>query len=128
MSLCVLNTGLTFRQSPLYAPHQPSQADRPGVKRPLLGGTIPSDVELSVALHSIDRHWTRYTLRKATRKRTLTYADQSFNRTSNCTRARAKHPFGVIKQGVPQDTGLAKNGAQVYALFARTNFYMARKK
>lgn len=68
-------------------------------------------------------------LRKATRSRKLTCADQSFNRKSNRTRARVEHVFGVIK---PQwgyrkvrYRGVQKNTVQLYSLFALANFHMA---
>ncbi len=69
-------------------------------------------------------------LRKATRKRKLNCADQSFNKKSNRTRARVEHTFGVIKHlwGYRRTRyrGLAKNAAQVYTLAALANFYLAR--
>ena len=69
-------------------------------------------------------------LRKATRKRKLNCADQSFNKKSNRTRVRVEHNFGVIKHlwGYRRTRyrGLAKNTAQVYALAALANLYLAR--
>ena len=54
--------------------------------------------------------------------RKLTCADRSFNRKSSRVRARVEHPFGVIKHlwgyGKVRYRGLAKNGAQVFTLFA----------
>ena len=68
-------------------------------------------------------------LRKATRKRKLNCADQSFNRKSNRTRARVEHVFGVIKHQwgfrKVRYRGLEKNTAQLYTLFALANFHMA---
>lgn len=70
--------------------------------------------------------------RRASRTKKLTCADVSFNRKSNRTRARVEHPFGVIKHlwgyRKVRYRGLEKNAAQVYALFALANFYMARDK
>ena len=69
-------------------------------------------------------------LRKATRKRKLNCADQSFNKKSNRTRAKVEHPFGVIKHlwgyRKTRYRGLSKNAAQVYTLAALANFYLAR--
>ena len=69
-------------------------------------------------------------LRKATRKRKLNCADQSFNKKSNRTRVRVEHNFGVIKHlwGYRRTRyrGLAKNTAQVYAPAALANLYLAR--
>ena len=71
-------------------------------------------------------------LRKATRGRKLSCADRSFNRKSNRTRARVEHPFGVIKHlwgyRKVRYRGLAKNAAQVFALFALANLYLARNE
>ena len=70
--------------------------------------------------------------RKATRGRKLTCADRSFNRKSSRVRARVEHPFGVIKHlwgyGKVHYRGLAKNGAQVFTLFALANIYLARRE
>ena len=69
-------------------------------------------------------------LRKATRKRKLNCADQSFNKKSNRTWARVEHIFEVIKPlwGYRRTRyrGLGKNAAQVYTLAALANFYLAR--
>ena len=71
-----------------------------------------------------------HVLRKATRKRKLNCADQSFNQKSNRIRARVEHTFGVIKHlwGYRKTyyRGLSKNAAQIYTLAALANFYLAR--
>ena len=70
--------------------------------------------------------------RKATRGRRLNCADRSFNRKSNRVRARVEHPFGVIKHlwgyRKVRYRGLAKNTAQLFTLFALSNFYLARRE
>ena len=70
--------------------------------------------------------------RKATRGKKLTCADRSFNRKSNRTRAKVEHAFGVIKHlwgyRKVRYQGLEKNAAQVFALFALSNLYMARRE
>ncbi len=70
--------------------------------------------------------------RKARRGKRLSCADRSFNRKSNRTRARVEHAFGVIKHlwgyRKVRYRGLEKNGAQVFALFALVNFYLARRE
>ena len=61
-----------------------------------------------------------------------TFAGLEYNRECGRTRSRAEHVFGVIKNlwgyRKTRYRGLRKNGAQVYALVALANFYMARDK
>ena len=68
--------------------------------------------------------------RKAKRNKKLNYADQSFNRKSNRTRARVEHIFGVVKHWwgyrKVRYKGLDKNAAHVFTLFALANLYLAR--
>ena len=70
--------------------------------------------------------------RKARRGKRLSCADRSFNRKSNRTRSRVEHAFGVVKHlwgyRKVRYRGLEKNGAQVFALFALANFYLARRE
>lgn len=70
--------------------------------------------------------------RKAKRGRKLNAADNAFNRKNNRTRARVEHPFRIVKDlwgyTKVRYKGLAKNAAQVFALFALANLYMVRKE
>lgn len=70
--------------------------------------------------------------RKAKRGRKLNCADRAFNRKSNRTRAKVEHAFGVVKNlwgyRKVRYKGIAKNAAQVFALFTLSNLYMARKE
>jgi IS5 family transposase len=70
--------------------------------------------------------------RKAKRGKKLNCADRAFNRKSNRTRAKVEHAFGVVKNlfgyRKVRYKGLAKNAAQVFALFTLSNLYMARKE
>ena len=70
--------------------------------------------------------------RKARRGKRLNCADRSFNRKSNRTRSRVEHAFGVVKHlwgyRKVRYRGLEKNAAQVFALFALANFYLARRE
>lgn len=70
--------------------------------------------------------------RKATRGKKLNCADRAFNRKSNKTRAKVEHAFGVVKHlwgyRKVKYKGLSKNATQVFALFALSNLYMARKE
>lgn len=66
------------------------------------------------------------------RGRRLTCADRLFNRKSNRVRARAEHPFGVIKHlwnyCKVRYPGLFKNTAHLFTLFALANSHQVRRE
>ena len=70
--------------------------------------------------------------RKAKQGRKLSSGEKMHNGVVNSTRARVEHAFGVVKNlwgyRKTRYRGLAKNGAQMFALFGLANFYMVRKK
>jgi len=69
-------------------------------------------------------------LDKAKRGKALSRRQHRKNRMLASIRAKVEHPFRVIKRQFgyikTRYRGLAKNAAQVYALFALANLYMAR--
>jgi IS5 family transposase len=69
---------------------------------------------------------------KATSKRKLAGANKRTNRKRSSIRARVEHIFRVIKRQFSYTRvryrGLAKNAAQVFALVALTNLYLARRR
>jgi len=79
-----------------------------------------------------DRGVTWRVNRKASRGKKLNCADHAFNRKSNRVRSRVEHAFGVVKNlwgyRKVKYRGIAKNAAQVFMLFALSNFYLARKE
>ncbi len=70
--------------------------------------------------------------RRAASGRKLRAREKSFNRLANSVRSRVEHAFGVVKNlwghRKVRYRGLAKNGAQMFTLFALANYYMVRKK
>lgn len=69
--------------------------------------------------------------RKGKRGCPLSPEDREWNREQNRTRSRGEHAFRIVKhlwnyQKV-RYKGLAKNGAQIFSLFALANLYMVRK-
>ena len=70
--------------------------------------------------------------RKSTVARKLDEVDKEYSRECGRTRSRVEHVFGAVKNlwgyRKARYRGLRKNGAQVYALVALANFYMARDK
>ena len=69
---------------------------------------------------------------KATSKHKLTSTNKRTNRKRSSIRARVEHLFRVIKRQFGYTKvryrGLAKNAAQVFALVALTNLYLARRQ
>ena len=70
--------------------------------------------------------------RKATRGRKISPGEELFNRLANRVRSHVEHAFGVVKNlwgyRKTRYRCLAKNGAQLFALFGLANFYMVREK
>lgn len=71
-------------------------------------------------------------LDKAKPKKPLSAKQVKRNRKLSSVRAKVEHPFRVVKRQFGymkvRYKGLLKNTAQVFALFALANLYMARKK
>lgn len=70
--------------------------------------------------------------RKAKQGRKLSSREKMHNGVVNSACARVEHAFGVVKNlwgyRKTRYRGLAKNGAQMFALFGLANFYMVRKE
>ena len=69
---------------------------------------------------------------KAQAGRPLTRAQRAFNKKHGSVRAKAEHVFRVLKcqfgYRKVRYRGIMKNGAQVFALLALANIYLARRK
>lgn len=69
--------------------------------------------------------------RRGHRRRPLTTRERQGNRERSRTRARGEHAFHVVKRLWGYDKvryrGLEKNTAQIYAIFALANLYLARR-
>ena len=69
--------------------------------------------------------------RRGHRRRPLTTRERQVNRERSRTRARGEHAFHVVKRLWGYDKvryrGLEKNTAQIYAIFALANLYLARR-
>jgi len=75
--------------------------------------------------------WIRYRVqRRTTAGKPLTAYWREINRKRSKIRARCEHPFHVVKRlwghAKVRYRGLAKNTAQLFALFALSNLYMLR--
>ena len=101
-----------------------------GKEQTIYGDKAYADQTRKKQAEADDIEWR--VVRKARRGRRLNCADLLFNRKSNRTHARVEHPFGVIKHlwgyREVKYRGLAKNTAQLFTLFALTNFYLVRRE
>ena len=97
---------------------------RPEVVRAQAEGTIRSDIEWSVAKR-------RSTITKMAQGKLKTLT-QALERVKAQIRSKVEHPFHVVKNLFHyrrvRYKGLAKNEAQLYALFALANLVIAKKK
>ncbi len=70
--------------------------------------------------------------RKGKRGCPLSTEDREWNHEQNRTRSKGEHAFRIVKHlwnyRKVRYKGLAKNGAQIFSLFALSNLYMVRKE
>ena len=71
-------------------------------------------------------------MRKAPKGASLHPTDERINRIIASLRARVEHPFRVLKcqfgYRKTRYRGLAKNGAQLFALFGLGNLFLVRRR